>query len=405
MYLDRRANRASSRYLGFQRPKTVVQNIYLSSELQMNRTGVVESSDPRQLLARRLRALREGRWPDLKITQPQLARALGGDRPLSVPLISSWESQSAPKIPPIPRLEAYATFFATRRSVGGGDPRLLSTAEMTDTERREKEDLARELMRLRNDALRVTTDVEAEISRSLGAGPWRFDDGNVITIVCAQLPTDMRERMPYADRRSPDYIELYNYSDLDALFELHGHLRASNPTNQVNRRVAEQLVRDDYTTHLIALGGVDWNQATRWVLQNLQLPVRPAGSWNSPEGPCFEVTEDGKTQQHRPILDQQGGQEVLVEDVALFARAINPFNRQLTVTICNGMYGSGTYGAVRALTDLRFRDRNAEYIHDRFAGSESFSILTRVKVLAGEAVTPDWTISENRLHEWSGPAK
>jgi hypothetical protein len=405
MYLDRRANRASSCYLGFQRPKTVVQNVYLSSELQMNRAWAVDSSDPRQLLARRLRAFREDRWPDLKITQPQLARALGGDRPLSVPLISSWESQSAPKIPPIHRLEAYATFFATRRSVGGGEPRLLSTAEMTDTERRAKEDLTRELMRLRNDALRVTTDAEAEISKSLGAGPWRFEDGHIITIVCAQLPTEMREKMPYTDRSNPDYVELYTYADLDALFELHGHLRASNPTNQVNRRVAQQLVRDDYTTHVVALGGIDWNQTTRSVLENLQLPVRQAGSWDSPEGPCFEVTEGGKTQQYRPILDQRGGQEVLVEDVALFARAINPFNRKRTVTICNGMYGSGTYGAVRALTDLRFRDRNAEYVHDRFAGSQSFSILTRVKVLEGEAVTPDWTVPENRIHEWSRPAE
>lgn len=94
-------------------------------------------------------------------------------------------------------------------------------------------------MRLRNDALRATGVAETdEISRSLSAGPWRFEDGNTITVVCAQLPPDMREKMPYADRSSPDYIELYNCSDLDALFELHGHLRASNPTNQVNLRVA-----------------------------------------------------------------------------------------------------------------------------------------------------------------------
>jgi transcriptional regulator with XRE-family HTH domain len=370
----------------------------------MNRARAVDKGDPRQLLARRLRALREERWPDMKLTQPQLARALGGSRPLSVPLISSWESQGAPKIPPVHRLEAYAAFFATPRSVATGEPRMLGAAEMTDAERQARLELTRELMRLRNDALRATGVAEAdEISRSLSAGPWRFEDGNTVTVVCARLPPDMREKMPYADRSSPDYIELYNYSDLDALFELHGHLRASNPTNQVNLRVAQQLVRDDYTTHLVALGGVDWNQATRSVLENLHLPVTQVGSWKSAEGPCFEVTEGGKTEQHRPILDQRGEQEVLVEDVALFARAINPFNRKRTVTICNGMYGNGTYGAVRALTDERFRDRNAEYIHDRFAGSESYSILTRVKVLDGAALTPDWTIPENRLHEWPGP--
>jgi hypothetical protein len=72
-------------------------------------------ADPRLLLARRLRALREEQWPDLKITQLQLGQALGGEKkPLSVPLISSWESQTNPKIPPYFRLEGYAQLFATR---------------------------------------------------------------------------------------------------------------------------------------------------------------------------------------------------------------------------------------------------------------------------------------------------
>ena len=79
-------------------------------------------ADPRLLLARRLRALREEQWPDLKITQLQLGQALGGAKPLSVPLISSWESQTNPKIPPYSRLEGYAQLFATRRSFGSGTP-------------------------------------------------------------------------------------------------------------------------------------------------------------------------------------------------------------------------------------------------------------------------------------------
>ena len=83
---------------------------------------------------------------------------------------------------------------------------------------------------------------------------------------------------------------------------------------------------------------------------------------------------------HRPRLEESGGRKILREDVALFARAVNPFNRKRFVTICNGMYGRGTYGAVRALTDERFRDRNMEYIQARFASSEAFCILTRVTV-------------------------
>ena len=97
------------------------------------------ASDPRQLLARRLRALREDRWPDIKVTQSQLSRALGADRPVSVPLISSWESLTNPKIPPIPRLEAYATFFATIRSMNGPVPRMLDAGELTRAEIAERD--------------------------------------------------------------------------------------------------------------------------------------------------------------------------------------------------------------------------------------------------------------------------
>jgi hypothetical protein len=74
------------------------------------------------------------------------------------------------------------------------------------------------------------------------------------------------------------------------------------------------------------------------------------------------------------------------------------------VTICNGMYGSGTYGAVRALTDERFRDRNADYLRETFGNSEAFCILSRVTVETGRVLTPDWTLPETRLFEWSRSA-
>ena len=147
---------------------------------------------------------------------------------------------------------------------------------------------------------------------------------------------------------------------------------------------------------------MDWNLATISILDRLQLPVRQVNEWDEPEGAYFEVTgEDGSKVAHRPQLYESDGRRVLREDVALFARAVNPFNRERFVTICNGMYGRGTYGAVRALTDQRFRDRNAEYIQDRFGDSEAFCILTRVTVEHGVTLTPDWTLPDTVLFEWS----
>src|SRR5262249_52804629 len=156
------------------------------------------------------------------------------------------------------------------------------------------------------------------------------------------------------DRLDPDFMELYQYADLDSLLELFGHLRAANPTSCVRFRAAHELRPDDYAGHLVSLGGVDWNQATSSVLERLQLPVKQVSKWDKEEGAYFEVTEeDGPKVQHRPRLDKYGwgDRKLLREDVALFARAVSPFNRKRFVTVCNGIYGRGTHGAVRALTD------------------------------------------------------
>jgi hypothetical protein len=370
----------------------------------------VDSQDPRQLLARRLRELREDHWPDRRITQPQLAQALGDGKALSVPLISSWESQTNPHIPPLPRLEGYAAVFATSRSFDGTEPRRLSPEEMTDEETVAMTELRQELMALRSNALRAgAADQEtaavrpvSEVEKSLDSGFWRFADGNTITIVCARWPTRMLAEIPYTDIADPDYIELLTYSELDALFELHGHLRAANPANQVNLRIAGTLSPDDYSSHLVSLGGVDWNTITSTAMKKLPLPVQQIADWDTPGEQYFQVEENGETTRHKPELEEAADHPkgILREDVALFARAVSPFNRERTVTICSGMYGRGTYGVIRALTDAEFRDRNSDYLRSRFGDSDAYCILTRVPIVLGATLTPDWTTGDNTLFEW-----
>jgi hypothetical protein len=140
---------------------------------------------------------------------------------------------------------------------------------------------------------------------------------------------------------------------------------------------------------------------TSSTLQKLRLPVRQIADWDTEGGQYFETDGDDAVAQHRPVLEKSDAAPFLREDVALFARAVSPFNRKRTVTICNGMYGRGTYGVVRALTDARFRDRNADYLKNRFGNSSSYCILTRVPIINGATLTPDWTLDEYKLFEWS----
>jgi transcriptional regulator with XRE-family HTH domain len=375
----------------------------------------MDVQDPRLRLANRLRELREQWLPARRVTQQQVADILGQ---VSVPLISSYESKTNPRLPTPARVEEYAILFGAPRCLGLEPPRVLGLDEMTEEERRSVAGLARELTQLRKDALGATTPATSAtnptIAQSLDSGPLRFRDGNTITIVCGQWSPEMLEQVSHIDKYDPDYVELLQYSDLDALFELYGHLRAANPMNQVNLRVAGNLTPDDYQSHLVLLGGVDWNTATTNVLSMLQLPVRQIADWNKPDGQYFEVEADGTQVRHparlerRSSKDQSGpagrdtdGSQILVEDVALFARAVNPVNRKRTVTICLGMYGRGTHGAVRALTHDLFRDRNATHVHDKFGDSDTYCILMRVPIFDGATLTPDWTVGDHILFEWS----
>jgi hypothetical protein len=260
---------------------------------------------------------------------------------------------------------------------------------------------------MRSAALRATPPKGAAAGSPLESDLWSFPDGKPIVIVCAELPGDMLKDVRYADPHDPDFIRLYRLADLDSLFELHGHLRAVNPRNQVDIRRATNLTNDDLTSHLVILGGVDWNPLARSVLGRLSLPVKQVTGWEEKMLPYFEITENGETKRFSPRLEPAGetgssdAREVLHEDVALFARAANPQNQEATVTICNGMYGNGTYGAVRALTDARFRDQNSTYVRERFEDSAEFCILTRVRIIENLGMTPDWTVAENVLFGWS----
>jgi hypothetical protein len=233
---------------------------------------------------------------------------------------------------------------------------------------------------------------------------WTFADGNTVTIVCAPLSEELQRRMPYADPQSPDYIDLHRYADLDALVELHGHIRAGNPNVQVHFKLSTDLAGDDYTTHLVLLGGVDWNNLLAEIQDAVDLPVQQQ-SKNADDvehyDAWFEIMAGRDVgQQHRARVESVQGRPVLREDVAYFYRGPNPFNAKRSLTICNGTYGRGVYGAVRALTDVRFRDRNEEYLETRFMGEPEFSVLMRVRILQGKVMTPDWNRDVTRLHEW-----
>jgi hypothetical protein len=332
--------------------------------------------------------LREERWPDLVLTQAAMAEALGG---LAVSTISSWESPNAPP-PPRRRLAAYATFFATRRSVEGGRHRVLAEHELEDAERTERNSLLTELLALR-DAAPSTPALYGPDAAARST--WHFPDGAPVRLVCGRLPDDALS--PLTSTAKPNHVELLAYADLDALVELFGHIRAENPASDVRFKLAADLMADDLSGHVVLLGGLGWNQATMWFARRTNLPVRQVSDKTIEDGEVFELTRGKETNRFYPVRDPALG---LTEDVGLLVRMRNPINSARTLTICNGVYGRGVLGAVRCLTDSQIRDSNEAYLASRFGGSPQHGLLMRVSVMQGTTLTPDLNNPHTRLFEW-----
>jgi hypothetical protein len=346
--------------------------------------GVQVVSPEAQRLARRLRQLRVDEWPDARLTQAKLAKAFSAEEALQAATVSSWESTTAPKLPPRHRLQGYARFFATQRSLEGASPRLLPLKALTPDELVDYKKLEMELLGLR--------------SSLVAERFWHFTDDGPVTLVCAQLPAD--QTGPLAEPANPNYTELHQYADTDALIELHGHIRAENPHMTVHFMIPSEVDHDDLTGHIILVGGVVWNEITGRLSNMARLPVKQVEHPNLDSGEIFVADADGAELEFWPGW-ANSGKTLLSEDVGLLARVPNPLNSSRTLTICNGIHSRGVYGAVRTLTDTHLRDANERFIAANFGDAASFAILMSVQVIKNRTITPDFSSNGVVLYKWS----
>jgi hypothetical protein len=345
---------------------------------------VARSSEQAATLAAALRNMRKSTWPDRVLTQAQLARAFSHEEHVAAPTVSSWESPTAPKTPPPARLNAYARFFCTPRSVEG-EPRLIPEDQLTAVELKRFHELESELLELLN-----PREVRPQHS-------FRFEAGPVI-VVCPDLPLD--QRGPLADEGNVNFSKMQQYADLDALIELHGHLRAQNPELEVFHRLASEVVSDDLSSHIILLGGVTWNAIMLRIQSALrEVPIRQTVVDDLKGGDIFRVQTSQGERSFYPEYQDLGRSREVLADIAYLARLQNPFKVNRTLTICNGIHSRGVLGAVRCLTDASVRDENEKYLASRYPEGE-FAMLLRVPVVANRTMSPDLQNPDARLYEW-----
>jgi hypothetical protein len=345
-------------------------------------------------LAQRLRDLRERTWSDVTLTQAKLAKALSAEVNVAPATLASWESRTDPKAPPLARLNAYARFFATRRSLEGGF-HLLALDDFDDDERERFHELEDELLALHSGA------EEAEPAEEPRRQLLSFGDQDPIVIICPRAPRTSQG--PLADAEDPNFTRLHRYADIDALIELFGHIRALNPTQPVFYRLASEVQQADLQNHLVLLGGIGWNPMVRRILSQVKkLPIEQVEDERLSTGEVFRVKEDGDHDEriYFPVTEEYDGKTEVVEDLALLARLPNPFNSRRTLTVCNGVHSRGVLGAVLTVTDQTVRPDNERYIA-KWPVEVAFAMLVRVPVVSGQALAPDLQNPEVRVFEWS----
>lgn len=248
-----------------------------------------------------------------------------------------------------------------------------------------------------NCACSGTRSAESHPEKSRISTEHGYSQTPAITFVCAQLPDD--QIGPFGDPANPNYTELQTYADIDSLFELHGHIRAENPTATVHFKTPADVASDELTGHLILLGGVVWNEITGRLSRMAKLPVRQVAARELESGEIFVADVEGEQRQFWPQWADKD-KTVLLKDVGLLARVPNPLNVSRTLTMCNGIHSRGVYGAVRALTDAQLRDGNERYISANVEDAGSFAMLMSVNIIQNKAMTPDFNNPDTVLYQW-----
>ncbi len=90
------------------------------------------------------------------------------------------------------------------------------------------------------------------------------------------------------------------FGDLDAMVELHGHIRAENPGMGVFYKAAPEVKADDLSGHIVIIGGIGWNDITRRLIDLSRLPVQQEEDPALTTGEIFLIQADDGQRKYFP---------------------------------------------------------------------------------------------------------
>lgn len=210
---------------------------------------------------------------------------------------------------------------------------------------------------------------------------WGIKDGDAVIVVCSELENP--ETRQHVEPR--EFIYNLKYGDVDAYFEVVITLLRLYPAIKLRVMSAGELeaTRVDLASHLIVIGGPDYNTLTNRVL-----------SWNVTQFEYRSSDMAARSTQHPDeivIYDKLHDREYCYEsddrDFGYFERIVNPHNSDRRIVLIGGCHTIGVTGAVKAFSMAESEDgeipqgvlRNAKIVAKRVGKTKCFSVLVAVE--------------------------
>ncbi len=233
-------------------------------------------------------------------------------------------------------------------------------------------------------------EFDTEEQRGSGESPihsacrelWGLRADQSVTLVFPELPE--HERPKFASASNPDHIRLHRFADLDSLFELKAFFTRQFPGISVQEFTWQDVPDSALIEDIIVVGGIAYNPFMADAMDRLDSPFRQLAA---PAGEPDALVARSSNEEYRPEHSAGGS---VTADFGFFAKAPNPFNRDRSMVLINGVLTHGVLGAAKCFSDLEAGPRNCESVLDTLDNRPpQFAVLVRVAVLANRVKVPE----------------
>jgi len=208
-----------------------------------------------------------------------------------------------------------------------------------------------------------------------------IDEQDPVAIVCAEIPEELRP--PYAVPSHSNYLRYATFADIDALIQLMVWFAASKHRT-VSSYTSRTIPENALASHLMIVGGPQWNSLARSVYDQINLPI----AHNDGDPGNSDTLFDRSTGEvWAPELRENGE---IDSDVGFLAQTPSPFYQGRIIILFGGVLTHGVEASVKLCTAEHVWAHNHRVIESLTVhANDGFCLVFRCRVLSNTNVAPD----------------